>query len=112
VLQAEFESNRSHKLHLASQDELGAFIPGENCHENARRYVADHPGYEVVQGWIADYGIFTKHSVVRDQKTGDLVCVTFGPTDKYVGPFIIHRNSWTIGPFDALDNQVSPQISN
>jgi hypothetical protein len=109
ILQAEFDAGRRHRVRLISQGELGAFVPATNCHDNAASYVAMNPGYEIIQGWIADTMRFTRHSVVKNRETGELVCVTFGPTHKQVGPFIIHDSSWIDRPYQALDNQVSPR---
>jgi hypothetical protein len=109
ILQAEFDAGRRHRVRLAGQGELGEFAPGTNCHDNAASYAAINPEYEVIQGWIADTMRFTRHSVVKNRETGELVCVTFGSTRKHVGPFIVHDDAWIDRPYKALDNQISPR---
>lgn len=110
TLQEEFERFQKEGwpcVHIASQEQLGDFNPPtEICHDRAKLWTEKHPCYKVVPGWIADAeGVYDKHSVVADP-TGALICVTFGPRDRTLHRFIVHREDW--GPFTSFPVQVSP----
>lgn len=60
----------------------GQAAPQRNCHENARLWSENNPGWVVVDGWLcleggplSPFTIFVAHSVVRDP-TGQVVDVT------------------------------------
>jgi hypothetical protein len=107
ALQKALREDRIVQLHFATQAELGALVPEPaKCHDNAQRWVADHPGWSVVEGWIAETDwLFVKHSVVADPH-GSLVCVTLGPEGKHVGPFIVHQARWTKENFRELPPEI------
>jgi hypothetical protein len=69
------------------------WIPYPNrCHENARHWIADHSGYQIVYGWLHVYGnvadgaTFDAHSVVLDA-SGKLWDVTL---ENPASIFILH----------------------
>lgn len=94
-------------LHFASPAELNGLVPiAGHCHDNARRYCEENPGYGVVGGWFvlggsATGGRLARHSVVCDP-TGKLICVTLAAFDQHTmaGPFVRHDPAW--GDFDSF----------
>ena len=51
ILQDEFLNGRWRCLRIADQTELGDFVPEPSkCHDNARRWEAEHRGYKVIEG--------------------------------------------------------------
>jgi hypothetical protein len=92
---------------LADASDLGGFVPEKaQCHDNARRWTALHPGSMVIEGWVASGdSIFEKHSVVTDEH-GELLCITPREPSAYNGPFIRHRSEWSSTPFADLPAQV------
>ena len=83
---------------------LGCKSRKNECHQNAQRFVALHPEYTLVNGWLQQsHMIFVKHSVVRSP-SGELICVTLDKEDRY--RFTVHLDEWDRQPFDLLDSQV------
>ena len=94
-------------LRIANASDLGEFVSEKaQCHENARRWIASHPGSMLVEGWVASSNSnFEKHSVVTDEQ-GELLCITPRELSAYNGPFIRHRPEWSSIPFADLPAQV------
>jgi hypothetical protein len=110
ALKSELESGRALKMRIATDDELDGFkpLPGR-CHENAHAWVALHPCYSVVEGWVVidPAGIFARHSAVTKSEQGP-ICVTYGKQGQ-AGEldFIVHQVIWTQEPFNSLPEKVS-----
>lgn len=92
------------------------------CHINAEAWVALHPAYSVVHGWLhiagePGYGAsFEAHSVVRNpggelrdvtkpRGAGHLFLIHIGPADEY------RRNSRSGGPWVHLVEGVEPSLA-
>jgi hypothetical protein len=114
ILRSEFESGRALKIHIATDDELKGFDPPklEECHDNAAAWVALHPSYSIVEGWVPlDTEMFARHSAVAE--LGRMpICVSYGRRGE-VGErdFIVHQVSWTAEPFSSLPAIVSPPVN-
>ena len=117
ILKIEFAKGRARPLHIATVKELGGFEPEPaKCHDNARRWVAEHPSYRVVEGWIAENTerLFVRHSIVEKipnfffrSSPNILDCVTLGPQGKSApSGFVVHQRRWTREPFELLPAQV------
>lgn len=111
ILRIEFAKDRVHHLH-ATAEELGGFVPQPaRCHDNARRWVEEHPSYGVIRGWLAENEdfLFVKHSVVQKScgSPHPLICVTLGAQSKWAPTrFVMHQYRWTKEPFASLPPQV------
>ena len=76
---------------------------GYDAHENSHDFVAEHPDWRVVRGWLMSPGdILDKHVIVENPRTGQRFDVT--PLDPRV-PFFEHPG--TAEEFDGLWHQIS-----
>ena len=114
VAEDAFTKGNPRSFHVATSAELGGFVPEEaKCHDNAKRWVAEHPAYMVIEGWLAEDPefLFVKHSVVVNED-GNLICVTLGSQKSATRDvaihrgILIHRPEWTPTPFAELPAQV------
>ena len=96
------------KLILAADADLCGFIPETGkCHDNADRWVVDHPQHRVVRGYIIfNDCFFGKHSVVEIGHC--LLDITPRPPNesRTVLSFIVFEGI-SRARFDAWPNQVS-----
>jgi hypothetical protein len=109
TLKAEFANHQTVPLHIATDETLAGFDPIEGrCHDNARRWVAEHPYYRLVEGWITDNPdvLFDKHTAVVEGD-GPVICVTL-VRHRQSPPrqFLIHRAEWSPEAFAKLPNRV------
>ncbi|MCC8960199.1 hypothetical protein H8B02_44390 [Bradyrhizobium sp. Pear77] len=106
-LRTAFIEGRVDDLHLADASDLGGFVPEKaQCHDNARRWTALHPGSMIIEGWVASGdSIFEKHSVVTNEN-GELLCITPREPSAHSGSFIRHQPEWSPLPFADLPAQV------
>jgi hypothetical protein len=78
-------------------------MEGYDACENSHDFVAEHPDWRVVRGWLMSPGdILDKHLIVENRRTGRRVDVT--PIDPRV-PFFEHPG--TAEEFDGLWHQIS-----
>ena len=78
-------------------------MDGYDAHENSHDFVAEHPDWRVVRGWLMSPGdILDKHVIVENPRTGQRFDVT--PLDPRV-PFFEHPG--TAEEFDGLWHQIS-----
>lgn len=78
-------------------------MDGYDAHENSHDFVAEHPDWRVVRGWLMSPGdILDKHVIVENPLTGQRLDVT--PLDPRV-PFFQHPG--TAEEFDGLWHQIS-----
>jgi hypothetical protein len=101
----EHAGGNARPLLIASAEFLGQFKSDPaKCHDNARRWVEQHPEYGIVEGWIPvdPTFLFFKHSVVT-KSDGKLICVTLG-SQREIAPskFIVHNPAWDAATFAEL----------
>ncbi len=78
-------------------------MDGCDAHENGNDFVAEHPDWRVVRGWLMSPGdILDKHAIVENLLSGQRFDVT--PLDPRV-PFFEHPG--TAEEFDGLWHQIS-----
>ena len=95
------QSDEPMVVRAATEVELGDFVPGEICHENAKRWIDAHPDHSIVRGWIivTDF-LLDAHSVIADDQ-GALIDVTPRVSQQRL-PFIRHPGTedefWRMPP--------------
>jgi hypothetical protein len=78
VLHSLAKRNEYKRLRIATKDDLGDFQPIDNdCHGNARRWIAGHPQHKIIAGFlIKNDDVFCRHSVID---TGDSALLDISP---------------------------------
>ena len=64
------------------------------CHANCEAYIAAHPGFQIVHGWLAiTTNFICPHSIVREAATNRLIDITPDPSGTGPLPFVEHVGS-------------------